>query len=364
MASLTEIFAFRNISKAIQGVKTGIPDRLPAPFGKQELVEQVFGNETTYHKFYGERRLVQRTEYGSPSRPTSQKKIGQVPLIMPSYASHVVMEQELLMRLRQVNDLMAQQKAVDFLNQTVKNHKQRYENNRLAHCTQMLAQGGYWYDANGNLLQSSGGAVQSIPLNIPSQNFGQLGGIYDLSWLNPAANIFMHIETLKQRQIQTTGRPLKHAFYGKNIPGYIYNNNSFSKYFQFNTPYLKAFTSNPGVIPNGFMDLEWHPMRDAFYETETETITQLFPNDGLTYTPEIDTDVYTRFEGSLLIPKGTLGQTYGTVEEALKNTELVHGIGGFTHMTDFPIALKMVMVDNFIDMWKSPPDLVISTVAF
>src|SRR4051812_42184975 len=124
MATLEELFSYRNISEAIEATSTGIPDPLPPAFST--IKEQVIGNETTYHTKYGERRLVSRVEYASPSKAVSQKKIGQKPLILTSFANNVLLEANQYVRLRELSSLaplMAKRDANEFIKKVVLDHK-------------------------------------------------------------------------------------------------------------------------------------------------------------------------------------------------------------------------------------------------
>lgn len=363
MAALQDIFAFRNISKAIDIVATGIPDVLPAEFNS--VKEDVYGIETTYHEFFGERRIVGRTEYGAPSRASSQKKIGQKPIRLLSMAEHILIEQELLMRLRQPNDLLAQDRARTFLARSVKDQVTRLANTRTAHQVQMLAVGKFWYDLQGKLLQTSSGSVGPvIDFGIPTNNTGQLNGLIDVTWANPAANIFQHIEKLKRKQKQATGRVIENCYYGINIPQYIYLNTSMKQYFNFNPIYYQAFSQNSGSIPSGFLGIKnWIPIRDAMFETEGETsIVQLSLDDTATFAPAITSDVYTLYEGSMLCPTrmGVAPQGDGF----LAASEVKYGVGGYAIEMPDPVGAKMVMFDNMMPTWKAPLDLNIAQVAF
>lgn len=358
MANIQDIFSFRNISTAIESVKTGIPDRLPSVFNT--ITEKVFGNETTYHKFFGQRKLVQRTEYGAPSKGYSQNPVTQQPVILTSFNAHVTVEQELLLRLRNVNDLMAQQKAMDFIERKARELKTRFENNRIAHKIQMLRKGAYWYDSSGNLLQSSSGAVATVDFGVPAGNQGQVSSCISATWATTSTNIYGDIIALDKKAIQATGRPLKHFFYGNAIPTYIYKNDSFKHYFQFNPQYFQAFANKPGYIPDGFMGKTWHHMGDVFFENESGTVVQGWDDDILAMTPEIDSDVYTMFEGSKIVPTGMGVQTGETVN--LGNTELVHGIHGYSVMTVDPIQVKLIIGDEGMPVWKNAADLYIADV--
>lgn len=359
MANVLDLFAYRNISKAIESVKTGIPNALIPAFAN--VKEDVLGIETTFHTLYGQRKLVRRTEYAAPAPQYTQQKVGAKGVILGSFSGHVKIEQELILRLRQINDVMAQDKAREFIARAAKDHVQRFSNNRIAHQTQLLNKGIFWYDATGKLLQSSSGAVVTVDMGIPAGHLNQLGGIIAASWATTTTDIFLHVERIKRDAVQATGRPLKHAFYGLNIPGYIYKNDSFKHYFQHNPQFYSAFAMNPGSIPNGFMGLDWHPMRDTFYEQEDDTITQLWDVDTVTFTPEITEDVYTHFDGSVLVPT-TIG--IGTsIEEMVATTKLVHGIYGFALFeATSSLVGKLIYGDNMIPMWKNPLDIWIADV--
>jgi hypothetical protein len=359
MANILDLFAYRNISRSLEAVKTGIPDLLPPQFNT--ITEKVFGNETTWHQFYGQRKLVQRTEYASPAKHYGQNPIGQKSIVLTAFKGFVSVQQELILRLRQVGDFMAQEQAKDFIARKTTEFKQRFDNNRVAHQTQMLAKGIYWYDGTGNLLPTSSGMVRSVDMGVPAGNKGQVSGIINAAWSDPAANIMGHIEQMKQKAIRATGRPLKHAFYGLSIPGWIYANNSFKYYFQHNPTFLTAFANNPTVIPDGFQGLTWHKMSDAFYEKEDGTVVPLWDDDAVTFTPEIDADVYTLFEGSEIVPTGMGVQTGDTIN--LDNTQLVHGRHAYSIMTVDPITIKLVMGDNMMPVWKLPNDIIQADVA-
>lgn len=359
MATLEELFSFRQISATIESVATGIPNPLPPAF--VSIKEQVVGNETTFHTTYGERRLVSRTEYAAPSKPASQKKIGQKPLILTSFANHVAIDPQKYVMLRQIASLepVAKAMANEFIDKVVLDHKTMFENNRIAHQIQLLGKGIYWYDSTGALLQTSSGAVVTVDMGVPATNKNQLGGIINAPWSDPSANIYQQLENLKKRQKQLTGHPLEYAYYGNNIASYIFQNTSFKQYFNFNQPYLQAFANKPGTIPNGFMDLQWIPMRDSFYELEDETKVQLWDDDQVSFTPEITKNVYTLFEGSVLCP------TFVGVQQGTEVTsELKYGICGYAVHTLDPISMKLVMNDNVQPMWKNPNDLVIADVTF
>lgn len=359
MANIREIFSYRNISAAIEAVKTGIPDRLPDVFNS--LTEDVIGNETTYHKFYGMRKLANRTEYTAGAKHYASNKVDQQPLILTSFKGFVTVEQELLIPLRDENSLSVQKNGKNFIERKVRELKTRFENNRIAHKVQMLRKGAYWYNNEGVLLQSSSGAVATVDFGIPAGNQGQVSGIIDASWATDTTNIYQHIVNIDTKAVQATGRKLKHAFYGKSIPAWIFKNLSFKHYFQFNPMYYQAFANKPGVIPDGFMDKIWHPMSDVFWENEAGSVVQGWDDDVVAFTPDIDRDVYTHFLGSEVIPT-SMGVQMGE-DISTTNTAIVHGMHAYSIQTVDPLSIKLIVGDNSMPVWKNALDLYIADVA-
>lgn len=363
MASLQDLFAFRNISKAIDVVKGGIPALFPPAM--ETITEKVLGNETTFHTHYGQRKLITRTEYAAPAKVYNQQKIGQKGIVLSSFAGKVQVEQELVLRLRQENDLLAQDRAKDVIARATTDFVQRFKNNRIAHFTQLLSKGVFWYGATGALQQSSSNAVVTVDMGVPAINQNQLNGIISASWATASTDIYTQMVNLKKTAVQTTGRPLKYAFYGANIPGYIFKNDSFKYYFNYNPQYFQAFTNNPGEIPNGFMGLDWRPMQNTFYttgESGTDTVVELFAGDQVTFTPEIDSDVYTMYEGSVVVPT-KMGIGAGDLDIALQSSEVKYGMYGFSKFTyESSLNAELIYGDTFAPMWKSPLDMYIADV--
>lgn len=359
MANIREIFSYRNISAAIEAVKTGIPDRLPDVFNT--ITEDVIGNETTYHKFYGMRKLANRTEYTAGAKHYASNKVDQQPVILTSFKGFVNVQDELLIPLRDENSLSVQKNGKNFIERKVRELKTRFENNRIAHKVQLLRKGAYWYSNEGVLLQSSSGSVDTVDFAVPAGNQGQIGGIIGASWATDTTDIYQHIVNLKKKAIQATGRPLKHAFYGTSIASWIFKNASFKYYFQHYPMFQQAFATKPGEIPNGFMDLEWHAMGDVFWENEAGSVVQGWDDDVVTFTPEIDRDVYTHFMGSEVIPT-SMGVQVGE-EISTANTAVVYGMHAYSIQTVDPLSIKLIVADNSMPVWKNGLDMYIADVA-
>lgn len=362
MASILDILGWRNISASVQKVETGIPNRLPPAFTSTR--EDVLGDRTTYVTFRGERRTARRGEYAAPSRARTLRPVGEQSVTLLHFPEHFKLRQELVLRLRNPNDLLAQQLAQREIARHGADFRTLFDNTRVVAMTMMLSKGKIWFDANGDILPSATGVDLTVDYSVPAANTGQLGGIIAASWAVATTDIVGHIEAVRVKMKRTTGRDLKHAFYGQNIPGYLFKNDTIKAYWQYNPAMYQQFASSPSVIPNGFAGLEWHRMSDAFFADNSDALPDvtnlIWDADQVTFTPEIDRNVYTLFEGSIAAPK-----SFGiaaTADGALDNFEVVYGMGGYAVPEVDPVGIKVVQFDTMFPAWKVPDDLYLADV--
>lgn len=356
MASLSDVLNWRNISASIQNVISGVPNNLPPAF--MSLKENVLGDRTTYVSFFGQRATARRAEYGAPSRARTLRPIGEKSVTLCHFAEHIKIRQELLLRLRNPNDLVAQTMAQAEIARQGADFRTLFDNTRVAAIASGLANGKIWFDVGGNVLPNATGATVTIDYGVSANNQNQLNGIIDAGWNVATTNIIQHIENLRIRMRQTTGRQLKYALYGSNIANYLFTNNTLKAYWQYNPAMYQSFAGAPETVPNGFAGLTWIRVGDMFFEDANGTIQPLFGVDNVTFMPEVDSNFYTLFEGSVLVPK-----SYGisaNSESALNNFEVLYGMGGYAVPEIDPVGIKETYLDTFLPHFKVPADLYIA----
>lgn len=362
MAALQDILGWRNISESVVKVETGIPDRLPPAFST--VKEDVSGELTTWVTLRGQRQLARRGEYASPSRARSMRPIGEESARCLHFPEHVEVRHELQMRLRQHDDLLAQKMLREELARWGADHRQLFDNTRIAVKGMMLSKGKVWFDADGSVLPTSSGADFTIDYAIPAANQNQLDGIIDQGWDDPDAPVIQHIENIRVRNIRATGRVPKHAFYGKNVARYLFQNNTLQAYWKFNSKIYEAFQATPGLVPNGFAGLDWHPMADAFFDDANDDPQAYWDDDQVTFTPEITKNVYTLYEGSILAPVRGAPTIEADLLGGVTNFQEVFGMGGYAVPQVDPVGLKLVMFDTFIPVWKNGEDMFLADTVF
>lgn len=353
MASIVDILGWRNISTAVQAVESGVPNRLPPAF--MNLKENVDADRTTWITFYGQRQTPKQVAYGSQSKPSDLKKIGEKSATLIQFAEHVKIRQELMLRLRNPNDLLAQQMAKEEVVRHAMDFRTKFDNGRIVAVTSMLANGKIWFDSSGNLLSSSSGADSSktIDPSIHANNLNQLNSIIDASWATDTTNIAQHVENVKIQMRKNTGRELKHVFYGKNIAQYLFRNATMKTYWAFNESKYKAFAADPGTVPDGLFGLSWHFMGDTFFHDSTDSNQAIWGDDTVTFTPEIDRNFYTLFEGIMPVPVMGIPRIASGLIEASGEFEYVHGMGGYAVPELDPVGIKQVFFDTYLPGFKT-----------
>jgi hypothetical protein len=354
VAAIHDILGWRNISASVQKVRTGIPDPLPAEFSS--VSEDVLGDRTTYVTFRGQRQVARRAEYGGPSRARKLQPVGDQSVTLLHFAEHIKLQQELVLRLRQAGDLLAQQKAQEFIAYQGAQFRTLFDNTRIAARILALSKGKIWFDANGYVLPTSSGADLTVDFSIPANNQNQLNGIIDASWATASTNIVQHIENIKVQAVRTTGRPIDMALYGANIANYLLTNTTAKAYFQFNPVLYQQFQANPGTLPDGLFGIrKWVRMAESFMEDSSGTVQPLWDPDLITFCPAVTRDWWTMFQGSLAVPK-TFG-VYKDADAALADVEIVYGMGGYAVLEIDPVNIKEVLFDTFMPTIKTGADV-------
>jgi hypothetical protein len=269
---------------------------------------------------------------------------------------------ELYLQIRELDRYVVQQQFKDEINRQVMNAKTRQINLETSMVNVMLANGSVWFDADGALLASASGADLTIDYGIPAGNRNQVSGIIDASWATATTNIVQHINNIKQRVLNLTGYKLKYCLYGKNIMSYLLNNNQVKEYLRYQTGSdMSAHFLKSGQIPPGLFDLEWIPMQDTFFDTESGTVTEIFGADTVTFTPDpADPMVYGVYEGTYPIPSG-FGVT-GSVEQHLSNIQQAPGAYGYGLMELDPIGIIGVYGDTFLPSLNTPSAFIVADV--
>jgi hypothetical protein len=355
-----DILSWVPLTEAVEVVKTGLPKVLPPEFWT--TTENVSGNNARMIEYSGTRRTSRVTPYGAPAKQAEKVSLSDRAVILLSSREEVAFRDELVKIFREWEDYKPQQQmAMREVAHQGEQFRQRFENLEIAAVSQTVASGVLYFDGEGNLLPTSSGAVLTVDQGVPANNKNQLNGIIGTTWSNVAAPIANDLFNLRARAIQTTGFPLKYAIYGKNIPGYMTGNTSLQGFWARNAQYNQQYLDK-NLVPEKFLDYIWVPANEAFYEDESGTVREIFPADGITFTPEVNKATYTLYRGSELVPT-QFGPTADAMA-ALKSLTEVFGRGRYAKLKDNPVEIIDIAFTHFLARLKSPASWFFADVTF
>jgi hypothetical protein len=363
MKTLEQILGAKNLCGVIEAVKSiGASQLLPPNFLKS--TRRVEGNTCTYFRVEGIRKTARLATYGSPSRVRNLSGVSEIPVTLMHTSESISHDVSTLVNLKNFINEEKQKLGEQEVARRTAEFKQLFMNLRSAAIFSLLSQGAIHFDAEGNLLPSSSDAAVTIDFGIPAGNLNQLdalgdGDIIDASWATAGTDIVGQIQALKQAAVQLSGYPLRHAFYGKSILGFLQANDILKLYLQNNQKYQEIIAG--GEIPDGLLGLTWHPMSEAFSELESGGKFWV-GDDTVIFTPEPDLSWYEFIEGSTPVPVN-LERASDSVD-ALRQVILQYGMFSYAKITDDPVAIKQVSGDTCLPIIKVPKAVFIATVKF
>jgi hypothetical protein len=365
--SLYEILGGKALTGTIQKIQTGLPDLLPQSF--KTITDRIAGNKATLIPVYGNRAIARTAQYGAPASRVQGMPMGEIGLTMLHAFEEYAHNPLLLQNLLGMNGEAAQAYSVEEVDRQSLNFANRFDNLRISCNYSVLALGHIYLDGPGNVLPSSTGNVTDLNYLVPSDQTAQLGGLIGTSWATSTTDILGHLIAIKKRHIQRTGRPLKYAFYGSSVPGYIAGNGSIQWLLR-GSPALAEKLYATGEIPDGLAGLTWVPMYSAYIPSATADPTDVAQTgktdwwgaSQVTFAPEPSRAWWRQYEGSYLVPRD-VGAISGDPVAAAKNLDIAYGRFAYSKVTDNPVGVKQYAGDTFIPMVNGY-DLSIATTAF
>jgi len=352
-----QILSYTSLMKPVETIKTGIPNVLPPEFFS--VTEEVLGNTAEVVELPGTRRVARVAPYGAPPRQVEHVPLAVRPLVLLHTIEEIAFRDELFRYLRQWDRYEPMQdRAKDEIARQGKQFVTRQDNLEVAVITSFLAGGKAWFDGDGNLLPSATGAKLTIDQGIPANNQGQLNGTVATTWATAGTDIVSDITSIKQLAFQTTGHPLRFAFYGKNIPGYFAKNDTIKPFWQFNQSFNESWLGS-GKMPKDMLELVWIPAYPTFYEDQTGTIQSQFPADQVTFTPDINADTYAFLKGSYPVPKA-FGPVMLTGDDGAGAKDLFADVFGrfrYAFARIHPSGILDVTGNTFMPRFKIPASI-------
>ncbi len=370
--TLEQIIGSESQLGLIEGVKTGIKRPLPDEWFRSS--QKVDGDSGKYTKVEGTRETARLVQYGSASKARNLTGISEVPIKLMHTFEHQVHGPSILAKLMDINGESfngtpsgPQKMGMSELKRQTEIFKQRFENLRTAAVLMALSRGVVYFDGNGNLLNSSSGAVVSVDFQVPAGHKGQLdwsggGAIIGTSWGTISTDIMTDMEQIHEAAQSETGYPIEVAIYGKNILKYLVTNTALLELTQGGSnPDAAAFARHQ--IPDGFLNVaKWIPAPAASFADDNGTYQKLVPDDTIIFAPQPDPSWFDVIEGTFPVPTGT-GNVREDVAALMSDLKAVTGMFSYAAISRIdPPGVVQYCGDTFLPALKVPKAIFIADV--
>jgi hypothetical protein len=355
--TIQDLLGYTSLSGISEAVKTGVPDVLPDAFWTTK--SRTVGDAGEYTRYEGTRQTMKRTEYGASSTKRALSAIGKFPVKLMHFYEHIDLDIKVYQALRKYADYGMQEMGRVEVERQVAQFRAVMDNTRKSLVCSMLSEGSISFDSSGNLLPSTSGAALTIDYAVPANNQNQLNGVIAASWATTTTNIPNHLRALRKRARQDTGYPLKYAFYGQNIPGYFAANDFVKEYLSRHPVMRQQFLDN-GEIPNGLFGFDWVPVYEAFFVDQSGTVQEWFGSDQVTFTPDINSDVYEMIEGTFPVPRSF--QPFVDHKAATADFDIKEGMFAYGVPISDPMTARLFHGDTCLPVWKNPSAIYLADV--
>lgn len=310
----------------------------------------------------GTNQTAKTAARGSVARPVTLSGMSRRPEVLLHSSNSIEVKADTLMNLVNPRNGADEVFAKSEIARQVNECTVRSVNLRTQCISSLFGLGKAWYDADGNPLASSSGAVTTIDPGIPANNLNQLNGLISASWATASTPIVKNLMNIqKQALINGKGRvgPIEHAIYGADIFDYIYSNTQGQAMIRNNPVYMSAFAQ--GVIPNGFAGIKnWWPGYLGFYDNASGTTVTPIAGDCLILMPDPNPSWYELQEGVQPLPS-EFGVSTDLNDIAAKTT-IANGYFTYAYQTMNPYGATMIFGDNFLPAIHIPEVVFIADV--
>lgn len=344
------IIGIAPLTEALRATTSGVPDFIPPEFSVVKPANRIIGDRAKWVRIYGARTTVKLAAYGAPGRRIPLQPIAAQPVRMMYTAAEFMIDPNLLNRLMAFMEAgpYQQDEGADFIAYNLKEVGQRMANTRIVAKASMLFNGDVYWDADGNILPSSSGAVDSYGGIVPASHQNQLNGIIAAPWSLANTDILSQIRNLKIQSAQDTGLQIKHAMYGELVPSFFQGNQLLQPYLARNANWRDTLVDT-GDVPAGFAGISrWTNVSAQFFQDNNGNNQLLMPTNEVVFTPELGTpdkmDWWGMFEGSAAVLRGF--DVFADAMGALASCPQEYGMSAFAVPTlQPPLAVTVFLQD-------------------
>lgn len=376
--SLRDILGYVSLTGSVNANVPDLPNPLPAAF--RSTVKKVAGNTGRYTRLANARTVARLNIYNAGAKPVNMQPVGEFDVKCFSQFEEISLDPTTMFALRNFNDYDLQDRAKDLVAFQVAEFRRRSDHLRNTIDLLALSKGNIWADADGNLLNTSSGAVTTSNFQIPSGNLGvglyqyintfYGNSAYSTGWTGgtvsggvttpgstTTANIprqLLQMKLISQRQ---TGHESQIILYGRNVPDIISKNDYMQPYLarardNFRPQWLKDGDIQPTYDMLGY---QWFPAYQSFWKDQNGVNQEIVADDALIFLPAPSPTWWEHMEGQQAVPTN-----FNPVQTDLSGVnsdfKMVSGRGMYALQTLMQgrLGLTMYGFDNFTPVIKVP----------
>lgn len=367
--ALEDVIGIVPLSAALRTTTSGIPNPFPAEFSKVRPDNRILGDRTRWVRIQGARTTAKLADYGAAGRRVPLQPIAWQDVRMIYISLQFNIDANTLVKLMSflAGGPYHQDNGIDWIKYNIRELGKRIANTRIVCMASMLRYGAIYIDADGNVLPSSAGAVETISAQVPANNQNQLNGIIAASWALPNTDIFAQLRALEIQAAQDTGMAPAHIMYSSSIVSYFQNNALMQGYFSRNANFRDTLTDN-NKIPKNFAEITtWTPVYTAFFQDQNGVNQSLWGNDLCVFTPDMTTldnmEWWSMLEGSAAVLTGL--NVYSDAAGALSAMKQEYGQSGWSlpRFTQ-PLGIDVFLQDVYLPGIRNEKAIYQATVAF
>lgn len=368
--TLKELFS-PNVMLGVTDVLKGSLPRLHMPaglFGDGTTTQPVIGDTGYIIRGTGTHRAAKQAARGSVARPRTINGMSKRPEVLLHSAESMEVKADDIRAIVdwEANPESSTLKVSANVAQSAIANIQRQAMNlqanlRTAAVTSAFALGHIYFDSDGEIVTSSGSATIDVDYGIPAGNRDQVSGIIDASWGTTSTKILKHIELLKLRILQQSGRTAAHCIYGKNILGYLLDNTQAKEYIMRNASLNQQVLGTTSIGSFQLGGLTWWPGYMGFHRDSSDSVATLIGDDAIIMFPEPSPDWYQMQEGFELVPENGFGRAMDLAELFASATPK-QGMFQYAEGSTNPLKGTVIYGDNFLPAIHVPEAVIVADV--
>lgn len=267
--------------------------------------------------------------------------------------------------IREPDSEMLQNKGQRELDRQMREAVEKVQTLKKVCIAKALVDGVLYFDAAGNILESSSGAAITLDLQVDATHKSQLAhasnsdsDIIDTAWDQAGANILEHLDKIREAAEHDNAEEPRH----------VWLHTTAKQWFRANTE-LKAYMENSqrdidsvlrGNVIEDLNGFTFHFLHTT-YTDSSGTIRPLIPKTKAVITPDVG-NWFLKVQGDTLVPNKT--GVVGTLQEGVNSLDMVYGDFAYVNVSQNPIGLEFYHGARFLYCFRNPGSVWMPTVDF